>query len=445
MKDLIENFNTLRLCDALNDSLSRLGFKIPTPIQARTIPLILEGKDILGSASTGTGKTGAYAIPMIEKITASQHEFSLIITPTRELAIQVLKVIRDLLGPSNSIKACCLIGGEDITKQISQLKRSPRIVIGTPGRINDHLNKKSLTLSKTTYLVLDETDRMLDMGFGIQIDEILKFMPKEKQTLMFSATFPKNIITLSNKYLIRPVRIAVDNENTLSKNIKHEVINVDTSNKYKMLVSELEKREGTVLVFVKTKHNTETIAKKLKSDGTKAEALNSNLRQNKRNKIMKNFRENKFRVLVATDIASRGLDVPHIKHVINYDLPQVAEDYIHRIGRTARAGATGEAICFVSPNEGHLWLNIDMLLNPNERHLSLQKNSLIKKRSSTKNEDKPKRKFTAGEKRFEDKPKRKFTAGEKRFEDKPKRKFLTTIEKSNLKQKKRFFPAKKEK
>ena len=200
----MENFEILGLNDVLNKSLKKMGFISPTPIQSKAIPIILSGKDILGSASTGTGKTGAFAIPVIEKILNSKEDCALIVTPTRELAKQVIDVFRTLLGNSNPVKACCLIGGEAIGKQLNQLKRKPRIIIGTPGRINDHLGKKSLSLKNSNYLVLDETDRMLDMGFGIQIDQILKFMPNKKQTLMFSATLPKNIVNLATKYLIKP-------------------------------------------------------------------------------------------------------------------------------------------------------------------------------------------------------------------------------------------------
>jgi superfamily II DNA/RNA helicase len=440
----MDNFEKLGLCKALNTSLHKIGFKKPTPIQAQAIPLILSGRDLLGSASTGTGKTGAFAIPVIDKIISSNDECALIVTPTRELAKQVVNVVRDLLGPSCPIKASCLIGGEAISKQLNQLRRKPRIIIGTPGRINDHLERKSLNLKKATYLVLDETDRMLDMGFGIQIDEILKYMPQERQTLMFSATFPKNIITLSKKYLKNPERISVDAENTLLKNIKHEIINVDNSNKYKLLVEQLEKREGAVLVFAKTKHSTEKIAKNLKTDGIKAGVLNGDLRQSKRDKIMKSFRENKIKVLIATDIASRGLDVPHLKHVINYDLPQVAEDYIHRIGRTARAGASGEAICFISPSEGHLWLNIDILINPDAKHQYTPG-------KNTSGRSKKKRGNTAKRKSFGEKPKRKSNgsaAKRKSFGEKPKRKSngsasKKTVRSSEAKPKKRFYAAKK--
>ncbi len=227
--------------------------------------------------------------------------------------------------------------------------------------------------------------------------------------------------------------------NNLSKNIKHEVINVDNTSKYKTLIMQLEKREGAVLVFAKTKHSTEKIAKNLKRDGIKAEALNGDLRQSKRDKVMRNFRENKFRVLIATDIASRGLDVPHLQHVINYDLPQVAEDYIHRIGRTARAGASGEAVCFVSPNEGHLWLDIDMLMNPDKKRPASPRRN-----SGNKDGYKGKRKFGGG-KSFGDKPKRKSSGGESsgKNTNRKDQSSKKTVRSSDAKPKKRFFAAKK--
>ena len=442
----MKNFDDFGLCKALNVSLNKIGFKTPTPIQSKAIPLILKGHDILGSASTGTGKTGAFAIPMIQKIITSRDDCALIVTPTRELAKQIIDVVRDLLGPSNNVKASCLIGGEAISKQLKQLRRNPRIIIGTPGRINDHLEKKSLSLKKTSYLVLDETDRMLDMGFGIQIDQILKFIPEKKQTLMFSATFPKNIITLSKKYLLSPERISIDAENTILENIKHEVINVDSSKKYKALILQLEKRDGSILIFAKTKYSTEKLAKNLKNDGIKAAALNGDLRQSRRDKIMKSFREKKIRVLIATDIASRGLDVPHLKHVINYNLPQVAEDYIHRIGRTARAGSSGNAICFVSPEEGHLWLNIDALIDPDSKHHSSSRRKGKSSSKKFKNQKSLSRKKKV-DVSFKEKPKKqsKFKSKEKKSKRRNNTSSRKTIRSSDAKSKKRFYPAKKKK
>ena len=360
----MKNFEGLGLSDALNASLKRINYNTPTPIQAQAIPLALKGRDILGSAQTGTGKTAAFSIPMIETLLRSPHGSALVLTPTRELAKQVLGVIHDLLGRNSKINTAFIIGGEQYGKQMSQLRANPRIIVGTPGRVNDHLKRGSLKLDKTSFLVLDETDRMLDMGFGIQLDAIAEYLPEERQTLMFSATLPKGIIALSGKYLKNPERISVGETNVIAKNIQQEAMRIEQGDKYQELIVQLHARQGSVIIFVKTKYNADKMAVKLRKDGFTAEGLHGDLRQNKRDKVMKNFHNQNFRILVATDIAARGLDVPHIEHVINYDLPQVAEDYIHRMGRTARAGAKGSALSFVSPQDGRKWHAIEVLLNP---------------------------------------------------------------------------------
>jgi superfamily II DNA/RNA helicase len=363
----MSGFQNLGLSESLKSSLAKMNFITPTPIQEKSIPLALEGKDILGSAQTGTGKTAAYSIPMIEKLSHSKQHTALILTPTRELAKQVLAVITLLLGKNNSIKAACLIGGESMYKQLGQLKMRPRIIVGTPGRINDHLDRKSLRLSETNFLVLDETDRMLDMGFGIQIDRILKHLPVHKQTLMFSATLPESIIKMSAKYLRNPERVSIGATNVLSANIKQEIIRINQEQKYSELIKQLQARKGSVLIFVKTKHNSRNLAQKLCKENFKADALHGNLRQSKRNTVMQAYRNKKFTILVATDIAARGLDVPHIEHVINYDLPQVAEDYIHRMGRTARAGAEGSTLSFITNSDREKWHAIETLLDPTKK------------------------------------------------------------------------------
>ena len=365
MKDkLMNNFEEFGLSASLVESIAKTNYKTPTPIQAKAIPLALEGNDILGSAQTGTGKTGAFSIPLIEAVLRSPKDCALVLTPTRELAKQVLGVLHDLIGKGSDIKTAFIIGGEPMGRQLSQLKERPRIIVGTPGRINDHLQRRSLKLNNTNFLVLDETDRMLDMGFGVQLDKILKFLPKNRQTLMFSATLPKGIIALSSKYLNDPKRISVGQTNVIASNIKQETKRVEQSAKYDELVSQLYDREGSAIVFVKTKYNADKIAKRLRKDGHTSESLHGDLKQNKRDKVMQNFRQQNFRALIATDIAARGLDVPHIEHVINYDLPQVAEDYIHRMGRTARAGATGSAISFISAQDKKKWDAIEKLLDP---------------------------------------------------------------------------------
>ncbi|GJL85511.1 MAG: DEAD/DEAH box helicase [Micavibrio sp.] len=363
----MKNFEGFGLSQELNKSLSKMDHKTPTPIQAKAIPLALQGRDVLGSAQTGTGKTAAFSIPLVESLLRNPRGIALVLTPTRELAKQVLDVIHQLVGYKSPIKTAFIIGGESMGKQLSQLRAQPRIIVGTPGRINDHLERGTLKLHDAGFLVLDETDRMLDMGFGVQIDRILKFMPKKRQTLMFSATMPNEIIKLSSKYLTNPERVSMGATNVVALNIKQDVIRIEQDKKYKELVLQLHDRSGSVIIFVKTKHGTERMAKNLRRDGFEADALHGDLRQNKRNTVMNNFRRKKFRILVATDVAARGLDVPHIEHVINYDLPQVAEDYIHRMGRTARAGAKGSALSFVSSQEGRKWHAIEQLLDPSKK------------------------------------------------------------------------------
>ncbi len=367
------NFEGFSLSQNLKNSLVRMNFITPTPIQISSIPIALEGKDILGSAQTGTGKTAAFSIPLVELLSRSKHGSALVLTPTRELANQVITVIIQLLGKNNPIKAACLIGGESMYKQLGQLKSRPRIIVGTPGRINDHLDRKSLKLSDTSFLVLDETDRMLDMGFGVQIDRILKHLPLKKQTLMFSATLPDEIVRMSSKYLKNPERVSMGATNVLSIKIKQEVVHIQQEQKYNELIKQLQQRTGSVLVFVKTKHNSKNLAAKLCKEKFKADALHGNLRQSKRTTVMSAFRNKKFTILVATDIAARGLDVPHIEHVINYDLPQVAEDYIHRMGRTARAGAEGSSLSFITSNDREKWNAIERLLDPTKKKENFSK------------------------------------------------------------------------
>ncbi|MFA5998781.1 MAG: DEAD/DEAH box helicase [Candidatus Babeliales bacterium] len=366
------------LSPQLLESLTAMGFVTPTPIQVQAIPLALEGKDILGSAQTGTGKTGAFAIPLVSKLLNNEIQGALVLTPTRELAVQVLAAIQQVLGKKSTINTALLIGGEAMPHQYRQLRRNPRIVVGTPGRINDHLERQTVSFEKTTFLVLDETDRMLDMGFGRQIDSIVEHLPAKVQTLMFSATMPKNIMQMASKYLTNPERIEIGSSLMPVESIKQESIRIQDSEKYEQLIKELDTREGSVVIFVKTKQNAKNIADRLYRDNFEAEAIHGNLRQNKRDSVIKGFRDNKFRVLVATDVAARGLDVPHIQHVINHDLPQCPEDYIHRIGRTARAGAKGCAINFITNKEDKLWRAIERFMKtgdqPQQNHRSRDDN-----------------------------------------------------------------------
>lgn len=363
----MEKFNEMALPEALLQTLEDIGFQKPTLIQAQTIPMSLKGKDVLGTAQTGTGKTGAFAIPMAAKLLNNEDESVIVMTPTRELASQVSKVFGQLLPKDKSIKTALLIGGENIQKQLKQLKARPRLIVGTPGRINDHLQRGTLSLRTTRSLILDEMDRMLDMGFDVQIAKIIGKMPAERQTLMFSATLPKKIEGLASKYLVNPERVTVGQESTPGKDIEQNVALVSVPEKYDHLLDQLNTREGSVILFVKTKRGADRLATKLTAAGHESAAIHGDLKQSKRERVLSDFRRKKFRILVATDVAARGIDVPHIRHVINYDLPQCPEDYIHRIGRTARAGEKGEALSFVTPQDRSLWAAIERLLDPNAK------------------------------------------------------------------------------
>ena len=381
----MNNFQELNLNQSLNASLIKMKFDIPTPIQMKAIPLILEKKDILASAQTGTGKTAAFCIPMIELIARKEVKKAIILVPTRELAKQVNDVIEKLLFQQSAIRSVCLVGGEPMNKQLKRLKTKPDIIVGTPGRVNDHLNRKSLILHQVDLLILDEMDRMLDMGFSIQIDEIIKFLPKEKQTLMFSATIAPSIERLSTRYLNNAERVSVAPANATLVTIKQEVVQLRQEDKYNTLVEHVKKNTGSTLVFMKTKHNAKKLAKNLLKEGIESDSLHGNLRQNKRNQVIAKFRANKLHVLVATDIAARGLDIPHIEHVINYDLPQQAEDFIHRMGRTGRAGALGTAWSYVTPSDKKKWYEIEKILNPGLKSSSEQKSNFRRDNFDKKN------------------------------------------------------------
>ena len=358
----MNNFSNFDLSNESQKALEGLGFKNPTPIQSKAIPAGLSGQDILANAQTGSGKTLAFALPLIEKIKNNTNSSGLILTPTRELAKQIFSVVNIILSYHEKIRSILLIGGEGIYTQSNSLKKSPQIIIGTPGRINDHLDRGSLNINNCDLVVLDETDKMLEMGFEFQVRDILKTIKNKKQMLMFSATLPNQIIKLSSKYSNNPQRISIQQNEVLNFNIKQDVIKVSPKDKFKELSNQIKKRDGSILVFVKTKYGTEKLSKRLKKDGIKSTALHGGLRQNKRSRIMDNFRDEKFRIMIATDIASRGIDVPHIEHVINYDLPQAPEDFVHRIGRTARAGSVGEALSFITPNDSKIWKSIEMTL-----------------------------------------------------------------------------------
>ena len=359
-------FSSMGLAATITHALEAMHFSDPTPIQLETIPPALKGLDILGSAPTGTGKTAAFSIPLVSWIINNPHGTALILTPTRELALQVLSTVQALLGRNREVKTALLIGGVPIRQQFNQLRLNPRIIVGTPGRINDHLNQSTVDLSRVGFLVLDETDRMLDFGFQQQLLTILKELPTKRQTLLFSATLPPDIKKISAQYLTNAVRVEVGQDN-LPEKITQETLHIDESEKYKMLLSLLEKHQGSVLIFSKTKFGSERLSVRLRGDKHSSQAIHGDLRQSARDRVIREYRNQKFRILVATDVAARGLDIPHIECVINFDLPQCPEDYVHRIGRTGRAGASGIAINFVSPSDGAKWRAICYILNPNDK------------------------------------------------------------------------------
>jgi len=396
----MKNFAELNLNPSLIQSITRMHFKIPTPIQAQAIPPALIGKDVLGTAQTGTGKTLCYGIACINKLLNDRGSNALIICPTRELAVQVEDVLNGLIENTMNIKSAVLIGGESMQKQLRQLQKRPRLIIGTPGRLNDHLKRKSLKLHQSYFLVLDETDRMLDMGFTPQIEQILKFIPKKHQTLLFSATLPQNILKITERYLNDPIRIRVGSTTTPISKIKQEVIQVSEGDKYKKLLEELYKRKGSILIFVKTKRNADKMADRLHDDGHHCDCMHGNLRQSKRQRTLVAFRSGKIRILISTELAARGLDVPSIQHVINYHLPQVPEDFIHRIGRTARAGAEGCALTFITPNDKQMWDGIQRLINPNFKAEFKNSNKRFNKNKRGKQPFNKKRKFKDKKKFF---------------------------------------------
>jgi ATP-dependent RNA helicase DeaD len=360
----MEDFASLGLHETILQSLNVMQFTKPTPIQAQTIPHALNGSDVLGSAQTGTGKTIAYAIPLLSHLLNNPHSTAIVMTPTRELALQVLQQMHKFLPKKTDIRSVLLIGGESIFKQLSQLRTKPRLIVGTPGRINDHLSRNSLNLSKTSFVVLDEMDRMLDMGFSVQIQQILKFVPAQRQTMMFSATMTPTIVKTAQTYLNNAVRVSIGSVNTPIDKIKQEVIKTSDTEKYTILLAQLIQFTGSFIIFVKTKHSTERLAAKLRTAGHTADAIHGDLRQRNRDQVIKFFRDGRNRILVATDVASRGLDIPHIECVVNYDLPMNPEDYIHRIGRTGRAGSSGVAISLVTQQDGMRWKSIHKLMNP---------------------------------------------------------------------------------
>lgn len=355
------SFNTLGLSEKILAILDRQGFKIPTLIQKKSIPIALDGKDLVGVAQTGTGKTLAFGLPLIQRLGSSQGR-GLILLPTRELALQVDESLKKI-GFSLGLRTAVLIGGENINRQFGDLKRNPHVIIGTPGRINDHLERGSLRVNDVEILVLDEADLMLDMGFAPQIDKIIKNIPKKRQTMLFSATMPVEIIRMAESYMLSPLRIEVAPSGKTAEGIDQEIIILNPADKFDQLEKLLAEYKGSVLIFCRTKHGVRKLTKKIVLSGHKAAEIHSNRSLEQRRHALAGFKNGFYRILVATDIAARGIDVSGIELVLNFDLPDDNADYVHRVGRTARAGKTGKAVSFAAPDQIKEIREIERLIN----------------------------------------------------------------------------------
>lgn len=355
------DFYGLGISSGLLKRIDALGFEHPTPIQYKAIPIATSGEDMVGIAQTGSGKTLAYAVPAIQHI-ATTKQIGLVLLPTRELAVQVEETFKKIGGPSG-LRTALVIGGTSPHPQIRQLKAKPHVIVATPGRLIDHIEQKRVNLSQVGILILDEADRMLDMGFAPQLKKILTVVPDNRQTMLFSATMPDAIAAITKEYMKKPLRIEVAKHGTTAKDISQEVIIVPRSDKMTILERLLKEYKGSVLVFSRTKHGATKIARKIRQMGHKADEIHSNRSQAQRQNALKGFSTGKYRILVATDIAARGIDVDNIELVINYDLPEQIEDYIHRIGRTGRAGRSGKAISFAAPEQKKDIAQIQQLIN----------------------------------------------------------------------------------
>ena len=341
-------FQGLGIAPSILTALEKLNFTTPTPIQEQSIPPAINGEDIIGVAQTGTGKTLAFGVPLLQR--ALQGDESVIVLPTRELALQVAEEL-DKIGRPLGIRTAVLIGGESMGRQVAALRRGPKIVIGTPGRINDHLEQKILVLSGVKALVLDEADRMLDMGFLPQINAILKTVPANRQTFLFSATLPDAIMKIASGYMKTPTRVEIATQGTTSDRVTQELFIVNRMHRLALLQKLAEQYKGAILVFTRTKHGAKKLAMQLRRLGNTSAELHGNRSLAQRKDALEGFRNGRYRMLVATDIAARGIDVRGIELVVNFDLPTVAEDYVHRIGRTGRADGVGHAVSFAAPDQ----------------------------------------------------------------------------------------------
>jgi ATP-dependent RNA helicase RhlE len=349
----MNKFDSLQLCPALASNLARLGFEDPTPVQAEAIPPAMAGQDVVATAQTGTGKTLAFALPLLHQILGRKERRgiqSVVLSPTRELAIQIAQAVADLAA-GTKIRTAVVVGGLSEQQQLQAIRRGADVVIATPGRLCDFLQRKLVRLESVQHLVLDEADRMLDMGFLPALEQIVRALPHQRQTLFFSATIEPAVAHLIGKYLREPARVSIGATTRTADRVTLHLYEVDQDRKLSLLHKLTEREAGPTLVFSRTKHGAERLAKRLARLGLPATAIHGDRTQGQRNRALEGFRSGQFRVLVATDVAARGIHVDNIAHVVNYDLPQAPEDFIHRVGRTGRAGQSGLASTFATRGE----------------------------------------------------------------------------------------------
>ena len=368
-----QGFANLGLPDSVQDAVAKVGYTTPSPIQSETIPILMEGRDVVGLAQTGTGKTAAFALPVLSQIdTNARHPQALVLAPTRELALQVADSFQSFASHLGRIDVLPIYGGQAYGIQLSGLRRGAQVIVGTPGRVIDHLEKGSLDISQLRFLVLDEADEMLNMGFQEDVERILADTPEEKQVALFSATMPNSIRRLSKKYLNSPAEVTVKSEQRTNDNIKQRFLLTAHRAKLDAFTRILEVTDyDAMIVFCRTKHETEDVAEKLRDAGYNAAAINGDIAQNQRERTVDQLKDGRLDILVATDVAARGLDVDRITHVVNFDIPNDTESYVHRIGRTGRAGRTGEAILFVTPRERRMLRSIERVTNARLEEMEL--------------------------------------------------------------------------
>ncbi len=387
-------FDDLGISPKLLKAIDRLKYKVPTPIQKESIPFGLKGKDIIALAQTGSGKTVAFVIPMLQRLSKLKRSSGLVLVPTRELAVQVDEALHTL-GSSIHLRSVVLIGGASMSLQRNALKKNPRIIIATPGRLLDHVERRTVDLSNVDVFVLDEADRMLDMGFIPDIKKILKTVPANRQTMLFSATMPKEIEAMAEKMMIDPIRIEIDRSGATPAEVSQEIFFLQNNDKGRLLALRIKECSGPILVFTRTKHMAKKLTMRVNKLGFNATEIHSNRTLGQRQKALEGFKRGRYQILIATDIAARGIDVSGIQLVVNYDMPANPEDYVHRIGRTGRAGKTGHAISFANRSQKSIIRSLERFMKtkvaitklptlPSEKQLLEEAEELNRKKEATR-------------------------------------------------------------